>query len=813
MKLTDSKSVAHSIPIAAESRVRDILSAGGKITWEEFEDVPLWIIKDFPTILDGLHKDHVARVSAMYHSLSPEDQLMQVCGVLPTDEVMTQTGYREHIAGRNDSSDPPNWEHTFPYPPNLVHTVMPSRTQYSMYTGAFPRGMPVAAERDFLTYRPDPKMHHIHLGSDRNYLSIGNAVRSAKHEHILLTGATGSGKSTFGFINAISVMHTLLLLPTKVNVASALYEFQVRMPQLIAKFNILNPMTGAQLVVPSSAYQDINSQTIGAAQITLSTYSEFNDYVLSYGDFPPHPIIAMDEYHLTSGGAAPLTRQLLMNVGRKEPLRYLQRRLFMSATPIGIPQPAPVPTNLREFALSAPLPDIIGDPVPSLYTPKLYRATSKPNPLMLVLADSDESAEILESNLQSEGYKVTCLSAQTSVDKALVAFDSDFSEQVFITTPETSIGTTLRINVLVNPGTVAFPTFDQGLLYIDRKPQGPAANIQARGRGGRTLQTSYYYYPSTAADAPEVVSLPVLADTVVTLTALCNEFEPDRELQPAYQAYPKLKYLTALQAMTALHSYCSSTVDRSSPFLATYDCDPMGRIFTERGGSTSGFAEQNAESFRLYIWPSGQAYSAFLNLMGPHDITKTSTPAIASVISKVMESKAKTTYKTLDSALELIGRSPHRYLADIAKALAPFHDPSKPDLTEINATANQTFLYMFGKVVSDLFALIGPRFIKLEIKRAADNRHVRREIVFNIDAVTKQRIIYACPTAYRSKAHSSLFKGAVMGTKVEALILKALQPTIAATAVKDDPKLCTNLSHYTHLQETSGNPWFKELKL
>jgi hypothetical protein len=813
MILSDSKGNPTSIPINAEMRVRDALSAGGNIKWEEYDDVPTWLLRDFPSQLTGLSTKHIARLTARYYDLSPEEQLGDTVKLLSTTQVTTTSAEIDHMAGRTDSTDGPTWQATFPFPMPLVQQADITKTAYNLYANAFPRGLWHNHEREFLQYSPHPKLKHIHVDTQRNYLPATHAVMSGAHPHMLITGSTGSGKSTFVLAHIVQMFHALVLLPTETNLASLLYEFHTRMPDLISKYNIKNQLTGQTLKLPFVATQDISTQTVGPGQVTLATYESFNNFVMAYGDFPPHHLLIMDEYHLTTSSHAPLTRQLLLNVRRREPLSYTQRRIFMSATPMGIPAPAPVPTNVKEFELEQRLPDIISDPVPQVYTPVPYRGSRRPNPMMQILAESDEAADILATNLRGEGYKVTVLNKDTTIDEALVAFDADYTEQVYITTPETSIGTTLRINLLINPGLVAFPTFENGLLYVDRKPQGPAANVQARGRGGRTFQTNYYYFPSLSADVPEVTSLPTLADTYTLLTALCNTVEPDQELAPVLQAYPKLAYLTAPQAVTALRRSVEASSTNRSAFLRTYEVNPSGAVYSEFGGKEDGFAEHNADSFRLFVWPSGQAYCAFLNLMSDQDITATSTPALATVISKVMSSKSKGKYKTLSSALDLIARSPQRYLRGIADALAPFHAPTAPDLTVDGATGNQTFHYLFGPVVSDLFNRIGTRHITLTLTRHPDGRHLIRAIVIKIDATTRVRIVYACPSSYRNRATHAGAKGSVAAAKVEALILKALQPTIAATAVQDDPKLCTNLSNYAHLQPTSGNSWFRGLSL
>jgi hypothetical protein len=603
-----------------------------------------------------------------------------------------------------------------------------------------------------------------------------------------ITGPTNCGKSTFALLPLFDAgLSVLLVQPSAVNVANALVEARFRVPDAVARLKLSH-------TIPEVAHCTFLNFIDSPAQLNLCDSSAFVSFVHKFGCFPPVDVIVLDEYHLPDHNHL-LAYFYLMHLS---PVLNPPRVLFVSATPLDAPPP-PVRTDGLTVT-TLPVPDIMAPPSGTIYSRQVLGRYG--NNVLLVVADCCASAHRLARTLNDLGEAAGCLCACGTVEASAALLRERNRDFTFVATPLTEAGITVNCSHMVNPGKSVRMVFDRGVLHVADLLLGPRQSVQRLGRAGRLRHTLVYTETARgeeALDSPSPVSLGAAYVGVFALTGT----RPDSpRLTPALREFPRVSeagYYAALAGLVA-----------PTPVLELYKRDADGELFSEFGGSASGFVEQCGPHLRLFTWPGGRAFAPFVDLTQPHDPTEGQTLAsLKSLSDTLYQARFGSAEVDLEAALAHARTEPEAFAQAIWLGLSQLDGESNlwsNDVTRVRDRGRPS--YMFGSVGGRAWEVLASLGGTVEMV-GTEITHPGEPDNYRIDRLVHFR---GQTFSYRSSKIMDDDR-MVDEKKVTALLVPHLRPVAATYAIQSDRTVTTDLSSFAKFRPRSANPWFRSLPL
>jgi hypothetical protein len=577
----------------------------------------------------------------------------------------------------------------------------------------------------------------------------------------------------------------LIVCPSPANAANLLVEFKSRIPNTIARL-------GLNFLCPSVCICDFSLFVDCTCQLTICTADQLTAFVQTKTMLPPVDYIILDEYHLGTQGVIN-ARFLLRHCTPLCPGFENQKVVLVSATP---PDEPPPPIRLSGLTIvKLDVPDPLTLPTPPIYILGCHKPFS--NNCLLTVVDSCEAAHTLSERLINLNERCFCLCACPTPEVVARALDSFTYDCTFIATPDTEAGITVPCSIMVNPGLARRIDFKEGVIVPHVASLGERQSNQRLGRAGRLGHTIVYTQNAgpPQSDSASIVSL---GNAYILVLALSAGHPRSLEANLASERFKRLLQLTPRGATKCLTS--------ASPMVALYKVDNDGHHYREFGGSSTTFVVDNAMDFRLFKWPGGSAYAPYLDLCGEHDLSKSSPLSLQKSIADSITARDPSVLMgiTIESAVLKAESSPRIFSQAIWQALKTLDGPSNLSGPEVIPPTHERcqIPYMLSPIGARCWLIL----------RALGGRFTTRHGGSTNGLVTTLREFSFSGERFSYDSSSILDpKGMVDPLRVAALLLPALSPVVATSALADNPKYSIDLTHFRSFAPRSSNSWFKRI--
>lgn len=415
----------------------------------------------------------------------------------------------------------------------------------------------------------------------------------------VLTGATGTGKTTFCLIALFSNLHRegkkcCFIQPTMANLSNLLNLWDtVVIPTLSTT---TNPLYKEYTSCPKPG-RDVVEVSPSTPTVNVVVADDFNEYLSKKRDLPAYDWFIVDEYHLVISAVATTVMALRANGFRNV--------IYISATPEGSVPAISAPRNVDIRSITASENDLVFNdnffdksPLNPLY---YMKTTNVSNPCVVFFAPT--RAVLLRvqkfcTERQCAFWIVT--ERSTPIQYATIQKAAKAGNCVIGLVPTVEAGTEFPAHIAIDPGLTFGYTLENNVLLQVSRPLLPHERMQRAGRIGRSGFDSIMYAnsfePQPAPKLDDAYAF-IYAQAIVTVAALGINVSTF-STHPAYKRFRRLASLTRAAAEKALET------SPHNCFIESYRWNKDGELFFECGGlnpTVVGFAQQNIDDLRVFV--------------------------------------------------------------------------------------------------------------------------------------------------------------------------------------------------------------------
>nr|ANE37542.1 movement protein [Macrophomina phaseolina tobamo-like virus 1a] len=415
-----------------------------------------------------------------------------------------------------------------------------------------------------------------------NYRGVTQKIVAGPPGGYVITGPTGCGKSTVALLPLFSGKSSVLIVePTQANAANIFHEFS----------NVLPTLHEAGVIpwnVPPVEFTAPTTREGSYGPLSVTTTDKLLEYFEWKGSLPKVDYLIIDEFHL------PIP-SMVQTVELLRTFALVPKYIFVSATAVGYSVNPELPKAVTQTWGQLPIGQIPSKMEGSDLDPRRWWKRGDGN--VAVVAPSVIVAKRLFNVYRDWQIRAFLITRETFVSEYMKAATNYRSMTTFVLEPGVEAGVTLCIDVLISMGASTAIRYDGKVVLEDTQPLDKIAAIQRGGRGGRVVPTLYI-----TPRLPEALTMVSSADyyraqSIVRLIAAGADVSRinDRGL---FQTFPRLR--------TVSRQLASAAVSVSGdPFVALYQRADDGQIYSECGGTGSGFDRLAKQELFLYHYPGG----------------------------------------------------------------------------------------------------------------------------------------------------------------------------------------------------------------
>lgn len=608
---------------------------------------------------------------------------------------------------------------------------------------------------------------------------------------LLVTGATGTGKSTVGLVSLLHLGPAALASPSPANVGNLLHEFNSKVPDICSRI-------GLPYYLSDPLYYDFAQVLNAPSTFLLCESSSLVEFVLNHRRWPWISTVVCDEFH-TANLPTVLLRSMMMHLRNDPSIPGPSLFVFVSATPPGMVPPSPRTDGI--ISVPSSIPDFATSPGDAHYDPTAFPPYL--NNVVLYAMDSCDTAHALvERHVQAGLVSYLLCGCVDAVTAAQVISGATMDCSIVIT-PDTENGITPMCSHFVNPGLSVTTRWLNNVLVTDAFPLSAVQSLQRSGRGGRVQPCRYYFDPSVARDSTTFDYSPVsLARAYLVVFSLSGSRPDSPEALAALKQFPKLGSIDL--------SCADALLRRDDPVYALYTHDSHGVLYREfkdsagRPGTSTTFITDNAPDFRAYHYASGFFFAAFVDLTVDYDPTAHSSPALEKAMAAEIAKLNPTKNLTVPEALRHVKASPRVYVSAIWRVISSMDGPptlhgTSPNLSDYATSCTPE--YMFSSLCSPFWDVLSQNGATMRCT-IAQVPGQRRYVVSRLLTFQGSTISYAADPSTLDST------GLVAPHKIEPLFLTELEPVITAASAIHDPDRSVDLRSFKRFAARTRNSWF-----
>ncbi|RKF78024.1 hypothetical protein GcM1_214009 [Golovinomyces cichoracearum] len=618
-----------------------------------------------------------------------------------------------------------------------------------------------------------------------NYDEVRTKIVNGEPGGFVITGPTGCGKSTVALLPLFTRKGSTVLMiePTQANAANILHEFQLILPNLVAKKIITGNIPPCSFVAPTVSRKPYTP-------LAVTTTDKLLEFFVAFDEFPKVDYMVIDEFHLPIPSMVKVVELLrIFNLAPKY--------IFVSATAKGYSVSPQLPSAVKVVKSRLPLGHLPKNIARTDLDPRKWQRTG--DGTVAVVAPSVEIARKLHALYLSWRLRSYLITRYTVVSRYLKATRDYRSETVYVLESGVEASLTLSMSVLVSMGASTAIRYDGKVVIEDTRPLDKIVAIQRGGLGGRVIPTLY-----VTPEAPEVLDESPTADYYKVQAIICAlAYGADIskiKCTELTKTFPKLLTITKELATIAMLS-------GGDPFVNIYKSSKEGILYKECGGTGEGFDELAKKELFVYYYDEGfyvAPITDFSNLNSKPDsfvLRKYQFSAARLIVEAVPKLTEKFEF---DKLVEQLIRSFKNYVNDLFVQLKSVFPATQPSGYRVGNKAAE---------VEDFFRPLPPlvklfSFLKTQPCDVKYQRHETKSgdwfLGYHSFSFNERSLHYAVPPKY-------IIDGTMVDTEKLARdtfeILKGI--LCIEMLLSGAPEKCVDLNQYKAMVP-GEHKWFKE---